>query len=85
MKRITPLKAIRQKCLDCCAFQINEVRVCPSVDCPLWKFRLGKHPFTKKNEKNPFLEPLFFAGLENRSSSEVIQIIDSKKFLEKKY
>ena len=40
-KRTSPLKAIRAKCLDCCGFQMGEVRLCPSEDCPLWKYRFG--------------------------------------------
>ena len=40
----TPLKASRAKCLDCCAGQINEVRQCPCMDCPLYPYRFGKNP-----------------------------------------
>jgi len=43
-KRLTPLRAIRLKCLDCCAGQRKEVRLCPAQDCPLWPFRFGKLP-----------------------------------------
>lgn len=41
---MTPLKAIRAKCLDCCIGQVNEVRLCPSKDCALWPYRLGHNP-----------------------------------------
>lgn len=40
-KRISRAKAIRYKCLDCCGYQSNEVRDCPSVSCPLWRYRTG--------------------------------------------
>lgn len=40
-KRINRAKAIRYKCLDCCSFQSNEVRDCPSTTCPLWRYRMG--------------------------------------------
>lgn len=40
--RLTRSKAIRQKCLDCCCGQANEVRMCPATNCPLWNFRMGK-------------------------------------------
>jgi hypothetical protein len=40
-KRLTRSQAIREKCLDCCCFQIVEVRLCPAKDCPLWRYRLG--------------------------------------------
>lgn len=41
-KRITRAKAIRLKCLDCCCYQSAEVRQCPSTECPLWRYRMGK-------------------------------------------
>lgn len=40
-ERITRGKAIRLKCLDCCAGNSAEVRRCPSVNCPLWRYRMG--------------------------------------------
>ena len=41
-KRIPRSKAIRLKCLDCCAYQYLEVKQCTSYDCPLWRYRMGK-------------------------------------------
>jgi len=41
MKRITPLKAIRLKCLDC-AGTSDEVRQCQFTDCPLYTLHFGK-------------------------------------------
>lgn len=41
---MTPLKAIREKCLDCMCGQAQEVKLCPCDDCPLYPFRLGKNP-----------------------------------------
>jgi hypothetical protein len=38
------LKTIRARCLDCTCDQIKEVQLCPSEDCPLWKYRMGKDP-----------------------------------------
>ena len=46
-KQTTPTEAIRRKCLDCCAGQIIEVRLCEATACPLWPFRAGQHPYTK--------------------------------------
>ena len=43
-KRLTPLKAIRAKCVDCCGSNTREVSACPVEKCPLWKFRAGKRP-----------------------------------------
>ena len=41
---MTPMKAIRAKCLDCCCGQVNEVRHCPVNACTLHPFRFGKNP-----------------------------------------
>ncbi len=50
----TALKAIRAKCLDCCLGSTNEVKLCPSADCALYPFRLGKNPNrTGIGNKNP--------------------------------
>lgn len=43
-KKLTPLRAIRKKCLDCSCFQPKEVRLCLSDDCSLFPYRLGKNP-----------------------------------------
>ena len=41
---MTPLKAIRLKCLDCCCGQAREVRDCSCPACGLYPYRLGKNP-----------------------------------------
>lgn len=41
---MTPMKAIRAKCLDCCYGQTKEVRHCPVKKCPLYLYRFGKRP-----------------------------------------
>lgn len=47
---LTPIKAIRARCLDCCGGQKAEVRLCPSQKCPLWPYRMGRRP---KDGENP--------------------------------
>ena len=42
--KITPMKAIRKKCLDCCCGNPNEVRACHITRCPLWVYRSGHRP-----------------------------------------
>lgn len=44
---LTPLKAIRRKCIDCSGFQPSEVRNCEIPECPLFPYRLGKNPNRK--------------------------------------
>ena len=48
VKRLTPVKAIRAKCLDCCCNQIVEVRECQIEKCPLRPYRMGKRPKENK-------------------------------------
>lgn len=43
-KRISSLKAIRLKCLDCCCGSAHEVKLCTAVKCSLYLFRFGKNP-----------------------------------------
>ncbi len=44
-KPMSPLKALRARCIDCCAGSANEVRLCTAVSCPAWPFRLGSSPW----------------------------------------
>src|SRR3990167_3242657 len=41
--RLSPMKAIRAKCLDCTMYQFAEVTRCDIKECPLWKFRGGRN------------------------------------------
>lgn len=43
-KQLTPVKAIRKKCLDCSCGQPLEVRLCPIRSCTIWHYRMGKRP-----------------------------------------
>jgi len=47
VKLLTPIKAIRAKCLDCCCNQRKEVRLCPIPDCSLYPYRFGHNPVRK--------------------------------------
>ena len=60
MSKLTPIKAIRKKCLDCCCGQAIEVRLCTCVTCALYGYRMGHRlkgeQFTTENqliEKTP--------------------------------
>ena len=41
---LTPVKAIRKKCLWCCLDQPSEVRLCPCKECSLYPYRFGHKP-----------------------------------------
>ena len=44
MARLTPMKAIRAKCLECSNGQVKEVRLCPIKRCALYEYRMGHRP-----------------------------------------
>lgn len=49
-KKISPIKAIRLKCLECSNGSANEVKLCHIESCPLYKFRFGKNPNRQPRE-----------------------------------
>ena len=40
----TPIKSIREKCLDCSCGSPKEVRLCPVIKCALYPYRFGRRP-----------------------------------------
>lgn len=52
MKKITPIRAIRKKCLDCCCGSPAEVRLCEIKDCPLYPYKSGHKPKKGTEEYN---------------------------------
>lgn len=50
LAKLTPVRAIRKKCLDCCCGQIKEVRLCTVKDCALYRYRNGHRP---KDDETP--------------------------------
>jgi len=59
------LKRIKAYCLWCCNGQRNEVRLCPSLGCPLWQYRFGRRP-----QKPPLLR-------ENSTREGVLETISA--------
>ena len=47
-KRISPIKAIRLKCVECSGGSRHEVSLCSIESCALYPFRFGKNPFKPK-------------------------------------
>ncbi len=46
-RAISPMRALRLRCLDCCAGNDAEVRRCTVRKCPSWPFRMGTSPWRK--------------------------------------
>lgn len=74
--KMTPIKAIKAKCLDCCCGQREEVRECPAKTCPLWQFRLGKNPNRARNmtdeQRKAAAERLAKARIAKSSTSSIL-------------
>jgi hypothetical protein len=41
---LSPLRAVRHKCLDCCCESADEVKLCPVETCSLMPYRFGSYP-----------------------------------------
>jgi len=60
---LSRLKAIRKYCLWCVNGLPEEVRLCPTKDCVLYKYRFGKNPnlvgkrVNNLNDKNRYRKP----------------------------
>ena len=72
---LTPRKAIRAKCLDCCCGHPSEVRDCTIKNCPLYPHRFGKRPKMDANtpveaigEKYADSPHIFTADVQKESS-----------------
>ena len=48
MMTTSPVKAIREFCLECCGGNAADVKGCTSQRCPLKPFRFGKNPYIKR-------------------------------------
>ena len=44
-QRMSPLRALRLRCVDCSGDSVAEVRLCTAVTCPAWPFRMGANPW----------------------------------------
>lgn len=69
---MSPMKAIRQKCLECSCGSPTEVKECKVTKCPLYEFRFGKNPNRKKltDEERQILRERAIKNLVNKKSGE---------------
>lgn len=44
---LTPMKAIREKCIDYMCGSVREVERCQIRDCSLWPYRFGFNPYVE--------------------------------------
>lgn len=43
-KNLTGMSAIKEKCMECCGWDRNEMKGCTAESCALHPFRFGKYP-----------------------------------------
>lgn len=67
---MTPIKAIREKCLDCCCGSSHEVKLCTAERCALHPFRLGKNPNIKREYTDEQREQMRQRLAEHRKKKE---------------
>ena len=69
---MTPIKAIRQKCLKCKENHYKQIKECEATECPLYEYRFGVNPNGKRNltdEQREVLRNRMLKIRENRKSS----------------
>ena len=62
--KTNPVKAIRDKCIDCCCGSFTEVKECAVESCPLFPYRLGKNPFRQRREMSDEAREVLLHRLE---------------------
>lgn len=68
---MTPLKAIRAKCLDCSGGSPLEVEKCNPSYCPLYEYRFGHDPNLKGRKKAK--DPTFAKRMAEAKARKAIE------------
>ena len=53
MDTLTPMKACRQRCLDCCGGSVSDVKRCDRTGCALHVYRMGNRASRRLNTPSP--------------------------------
>lgn len=48
MAKLTPMKGIRKKCIDCCCGSKQEIKLCTCENRPLFPLGMGHRPLDDK-------------------------------------
>ena len=51
MTKLTPLKAVRAHCVECCGGSGREASLCPAIGCPIHPIRSGRNKDPKTDKK----------------------------------
>ena len=72
-KKLSAVKAIRAKCLDCCCYEHAQVRNCDISGCSLWPFRDGHRPKAEGSGNKRVLSPEHLAKLHAARAAKKAQ------------
>lgn len=82
---ISPLKSIRKYCIEICsAGNFKAPRYCEIKTCPLFPYRLGKHPFIRrkigerKRNDGQFVPTL---KVRNEQGSKTVSMSETNKII----
>ena len=77
---MTPLKAIRAKCLECCGGSWRDVKFCTAGNCPLHEYRTGRRPKSIQGPQSPAFDgqktancPEGYTGIYPRTNGAEIE------------
>jgi hypothetical protein len=72
-EHMSPVAALRKRCIDCCAGTPHEVRLCASVDCASWPFRMGVNPWREKRKLSGEHRAALAAGRQQIAEKRLYQ------------
>ena len=61
----SPIKIIREHCVECSGGSPAEVKLCPVTKCRLWPYRFGRNPNRAKRTLTPERRETMRLALEN--------------------
>ena len=76
---MSPLAALRERCIDCCAGSPHEVRLCVSVDCASWPFRMGVNTWREKRKLSEEHRAALTAGRQQNAEKRLYQKASSER------
>jgi hypothetical protein len=81
-KILTPVKAIRAKCIDCCGGVMYQVRECGCPNCSLYPYRMGKNPNRKRNAKQTVAtqDLILSSEIATRNGSNCIEVVGESNY-----
>lgn len=79
-KTLTPMKAIRAKCLDCCCGSSKEVELCPALNCSLYPYRFGKNPNIKLSEEQKAKRAAHFKNKPRQQGAQSAEVTNDGSY-----